>query len=116
MVQDALCQSRNSAEVHIRRIESCTMGLLFMGTPHHGANLAAWASLGLKVARLVRQPNIDLVNVLRPGSEVLSRIQREFTNLLRIRQESRDPIFVTCFYEELPVTTCGEVSIWLFVS
>ena len=109
VVQDALAQSRNSAEPHIRQIEHCTMGLLFLGTPHHGANLAAWASLASRMTRLLRRPNSDIVDVLTPGSEVLSRIQREFNNFLRTRQEGGHPISVTCFYEELPVAIVGEV-------
>lgn len=51
------------------------------------------------------------MNVLRPGSEVLARIQREFNNLLRIRQDGDRPISVTCFFEEFRVPVVGEVRI-----
>lgn len=82
-----------------------------MGTPFHGANLAAWAAFGGRMARVLGRPNLDLVSVLQPGSEVLLRIQSVFNHYLRRRQEGGHPIHVACYYEELPIPIVGEVRV-----
>lgn len=62
--------------------------------------------------------NIDIVQVLKPGSEMLANLQQEFHTMLddRIRNQ-RKTIEIFCFYEELPVVGIGKVggrsSSWL---
>ncbi|KAJ9637284.1 hypothetical protein H2199_007571 [Coniosporium tulheliwenetii] len=51
VIEDALRISRASAEEHIQLIERHTVAIGFLGTPHHGANLAAWAEFGLKISK-----------------------------------------------------------------
>lgn len=108
VVQDALWSSHNNAEPHLKRVSMCTAGIAFMGTPHHGADLAAWANFGTKIARIVKHANSDIVNVLKPGSEMLARIEDGFYSLLRLRPLDA-PLAVTCFFEELPLPVVGKV-------
>jgi protein SERAC1 len=83
--------------------------MIFLGTPQHGSNLAAWGQAGINLAKIVKIPNGDIVAVLRPGSETLANIQRDFHSLLRIRTDEGVRITITSFYEELAVPLVGEV-------
>jgi len=47
--------------------------------------------------------------VLRPGSEMLARVQDGFHSLLRLRSRADCPIDVTCFFEEFPLPFVGKV-------
>ena len=109
LVQDCLCLSRNHAEKHLRNVSSSTIGLVFLGTPNHGADLAAWAQFGTTLLKAIKRPNSEIVAVLKPGSEMLARIQDGFHGLLRIRAEEGSTIDVTSFYEELPHPIGGTV-------
>jgi hypothetical protein len=60
-------------------------GVIFLGTPQHGSDLAAWGQLGATLTKLIRRPNKDIIAVLRPGSDMLANIQRDFHSLLRSR-------------------------------
>lgn len=61
-------------------------------------------------ANLIKQTNSDIVNVLRRDSELLARIQDDFHSMLRSRiDDGQRQIFITCFYEELPLAGVGEV-------
>ena len=109
MIQNALCLSSSSAEKHIQQIGLCTAAIAFLGTPHHGSDLAAWGQFGIKIVNVVKQANIEIAAVLRPESEVLANIQMGFGNLLRARQDGGTGIAITCFYEELALPLIGEV-------
>jgi hypothetical protein len=106
-----LLASKNSADEHHRRVLDSTEGIVFMGTPHCGSRLADWASVCLSVTNLVNSPSRRLVTVLQPESEVLARIQQEFHNMLRARNNSgKQQIRITCFYEDLVTPGLGLVS------
>jgi len=109
VTQSALCLSKNSAESHIQQIGHCTIAIAFLGTPHHGADLAAWAKFGTNIAQIVKRTNTDIVSILRSGSEMLANIQNGFHNILRTRKGEGTEIAITCFYEELPLPMVGEV-------
>lgn len=109
-MKKALSLSKASAESHLQQVWKLTTGIVFMGTPHHGADLAAWAKTGSQLMNVLKKTNKDIVAVLKPDSEVLASIQQDFGNLLRNRQQGRTAINITCFFEELPVEVVGEVS------
>lgn len=105
-----LLSSRNSAEPHHRQILEATEGIIFMGTPHCGSQLADWAKIGTSMSKLVKRLNEDIVAVLQPDSEVLSRIQQEFHTMLRARKDANKPeIRISCFYEDLDTPGVGAV-------
>ena len=105
VTQDCLNLSRTNAEKHLQQISSCTIGIVFLGTPHHGADTAAWAKFGATIAKTIKHVNTDIVSVLKQGSEMLARVQDGFHNLLRLRRGENLEIDVTCFFEELPLPT-----------
>ena len=83
--------------------------IIFLGSPHCGADLAGWAKLGTRLVQTVRKPNKDIVSVLNAGSEMLAEVQRGFHVIMRLRDEEGASISITCFYEELPLLLVGEV-------
>ncbi|KAL8819638.1 MAG: hypothetical protein Q9191_007691 [Dirinaria sp. TL-2023a] len=112
VVEQALSHSKNAAEAHLLQIERSTAGIVFLGTPHCGADLAAWAALGTRMASLaspIVRTNRDILTVLEPGSEILRLVENSFHSILRRREEEGTKIQITCFYEELPVTGLGEI-------
>ncbi|KAL4863696.1 hypothetical protein BDV12DRAFT_23101 [Aspergillus spectabilis] len=104
VVEEAINLSRVDAEAHIRQIAECTIAIAFIGTPHHGSDLASWARLATRLASVVGRTNADIMDVLQPGSQMLARIQNQFHNSQRIA-----PVAITCFYEDLPYQTIGVV-------
>lgn len=79
-----------------------TAGVIFMGTPHTGSNLADWASILTKFSGIVRPTNKPIVSVLQPGSEMLANLQQEFHTMLDARQsQGRRVPRIYCFFEEL---------------
>jgi pimeloyl-ACP methyl ester carboxylesterase len=110
VVEYALYHSRNVVEEHLRQIERSTTGMIFLGVPHCGADLASsWGRLGTRMASVLKQANIDIVKVLEPGSEMLRVVQSGFHSLLRQRKDEGSTISITCFYEELGVVGIGPV-------
>ena len=81
-----------------------------MGTPHIGSAAADWAPPITRLANLLRRTNHDIIQVLRPGSEMLANLQQEFHVMLEdYRRNHNKSIEIFCFFEELPVTGIGKV-------
>jgi hypothetical protein len=83
-----------------------TLGIVFMGTPHAGSDLAEW---GYKIAtylNVVRKTNSEIMGVLKQRSEVLSAVQQQFQKLL---QKDEVSIGVYCFFEEKAVVGVGTI-------
>lgn len=109
VIEYALSHSRNTAEKFLHQVERCTAGIIFLGVPHYGADLVSWAKFGTRMVGVLRQANKDIVGVLDPGSEMLREVQKGFHIILRLRKDEGSEISITCFFEELPVITVGEV-------
>lgn len=58
----AFNHSRN-AEEHLRQVEHHTAGVMFLGVPHCGADLASWLSVGTQMIKLLKRANEDIVGV-----------------------------------------------------
>jgi hypothetical protein len=110
VTQNALILSKSSPDTDIQLLEGHTIGLAFLGTPHHGSDYAAWVNFATQVTSLMKKSNREIVAVLQPESEVLAAIQKGFHAVLSRRINAGDGLSVTCFYEELPVTGVGDVS------
>jgi len=110
VIECALSVSKSSPETDIPLIEEHTVGIAFIGTPHHGSDYAAWITLVSSLTNWLKQSNKNIVAVLKPDSEVLAGIQKSFQGLLAKRRDAGKKICVTCFFEELPVTGVGEAS------
>lgn len=109
VIEYALSHSRSAVERFLHQIEQYTAGIIFLGVPHCGADLASWASFGTRMINVLKRANEDIVGVLKPGSEMLRVVEKNFHNILRLRKEEGSEISITCFYEELPVIGIGEV-------
>ena len=109
VIEHALSHSRKSVEKFLRKIEKFTVGIVFLGVPHCGADLGAWESFGTQLANIVKRPNQDLLGVLKPGSEMLHLVENDFHKILRLRKDEESEISITCFYEELDVRPIGQV-------
>ena len=104
--------SKDHAEKHMHQVADCTRGIVFLGTPHRGTDLASIGSNFAKLANLVKPTAVDIVGVLQPNSEVLERIFEGFNTMLKVRQSS--PIEIMCFFEEVPMSGSGLVSPLVF--
>ena len=99
----------NNAEQHERRILECTKAIAFLGTPHRGSDLASWATIVGNMVKVLKSANTDILEVLKPGSEVLENLTQDFHTMLRYREQAQNPsIDITCFVEELPVSKAGK--------
>ena len=105
----ALEYSKTARESHLHQIERCTVGVVFLGVPHCGADLESWASFGGKLISIVRQTNTDILKVLNPGSEMLRMVENRFHRILELRKDEKYEIAITCFYEEVAVVGVGVV-------
>jgi hypothetical protein len=101
--------SRKRLEPHLQSILESTRGIAFLGTPHHGVDLAKWAELLCRFVGLIKATNPALVKVLRAESEVLARIKLSFDLVTRSRAAMGQPIEITSFYETLPIRGIGQV-------
>lgn len=109
VTEHAINLSRTAGEEHLRQIEHCTVGIVFLGVPHSGSDYAAWALFGTRMANVLKRANKDIVKVLEPDNEMLRVVQKGFHNILSLRKNERSEISVTCFYEELGVDMIGQV-------
>src|ERR1700733_12330608 len=105
----ALNDSKNGVEDHIQNVHKCTAAIAFLGTPHLGADLAKWAKLGSRIARVFNCANGDILDGLQTGSEILAKIQDNFHKMLRLREISGNPVLIACYYEQLPLPIIGDV-------
>lgn len=62
-------------------------GILFLGTPHKGSNLAAWGSrleriCGAVMPKKVLDSSSGLVDALKSNNETLQNIDRQFIQIM----------------------------------
>ena len=105
VVEAALSHSKHNDQEHLKQMELSTRGIIFLGVPHAGADLAGLATLVARMANTVKSTNRDILKVLEPNSEMLNHVENQFQMILKHRQD----IPITCFYEELRVNGVGEV-------
>lgn len=109
VTEKALSYSRGAADQVLCQVEHLTAGIVFLGVPHCGADLASWALFGTRMVNILRRANKEIIAVLNPGSQMLREVENGFHNLLRLRKNEKSEISITCFFEELSVTGVGEV-------
>ncbi|KAK7946085.1 uncharacterized protein PG986_010406 [Apiospora aurea] len=73
-----------------------TKGIVFMGTPHRGSDAQSYGQFLAKIASAtMRQPNTQLLEVLRRDSAILESQRDDFVGVSK-------KFDVVCFREELP--------------
>jgi len=108
IVKRALIYSSNcnpSHNIMFRSIKVSTYGVLFLGTPHMGADLARWGKMAEMLVRTVSpkswvDSNSALITALEKGSETLQNITDGFLGI------SRD-FRLFFFWEELKTAITG---------
>ncbi|KAL8893330.1 MAG: hypothetical protein Q9192_005376 [Flavoplaca navasiana] len=68
---------------HLRSIAVSTHGILFLGTPHFGYDRAKWSTWSDNVTRVTLERGLHgrLMGALKPNSETLQNIERQFVEL-----------------------------------
>ena len=82
VVKDALSRSRNET-TWIDEILPATIGVIFLGTPHHGSKKASLAKQVMKLAKTFYQDtDTKIIHALEEKSDVLERVTRGFGQVL----------------------------------
>ena len=103
-------EASQSPYEHLKKVLDSTVGICFLGTPHHGSGLANWAAALAVALNVLKEMNAEILAVLKRDSEVLERIQGSFHGMLASRgKQGLRSIEITCFYEEMPITGIGQV-------
>jgi hypothetical protein len=108
VTEQALLVSLEPNEPRLQGIVPCTVGIVFMGTPHSGSSLATW---GYTLARLLDRfwaTNKAVLSVLKQRSEVLKGVEEVFQRQLTADGALRH-VKVFCFYETVAVDVVGFV-------
>lgn len=84
----------------LEKVFRSTRGIIFMGTPHAGSDLANWGYILAKLLSTVRKTNSAILDPLRQKSDVLTAIQQQFQQCLR---KPGVNIEIYCFFEEKAV-------------
>jgi len=95
-----ICRDGEAHLATLEKVFHSTQGIIFMGTPHRGADLAHWGKTLAKLLTVIRHTNPAIVGVLEKKSEVLAAVQEQFQQTLLKYHGS---INIYCFYEEKPV-------------
>lgn len=68
---------------HLRSINVSTYGILFLGTPHFGCDIAKWNSWSDNITCVTLKHGLQgrLIKALKPNSETLQNIERQFVEL-----------------------------------
>ena len=97
VVKDALSLSGHESTV-INAVLPATIGVMFLGTPHHGSGAASLGKKAFEVSKIFfKKPNLQVLRGLETNSETLERISRSFGQVL-----SAGRFKVHSFREELP--------------
>ena len=95
----ALNQSCNELLPHLKAISAATKGIIFLATPHRGADLAAWAKMANDITKLAfKAPNTSILSDLSINSNTLERISVDFVKHLETAQWN-----VRSYREEVPM-------------
>lgn len=89
-----MAQQQSKFEV----IKKATYGIIFLGTPHRGSDLASLGQTMAKIAKAAfKHPEIHLLKALEANSQQLQELTEQFTELHALFK------IVTCFEQKQTV-------------
>jgi hypothetical protein len=87
--------SRNEI-TYLKEILPQTYGIIFLGTPHRGSDMASLGKMAQDITRIfLKHPNTTILQDLEVNAQTLERIGRGFSQILEER-----PIQIYSFREE----------------
>lgn len=96
VVKDTLSRSKDETTWDAHIFEA-TVGVIFLGTPHHGSKAASLGKKAMNLTKILHQdPNTKLLLALEEKSDILERISRSFGQVL-----GSGKVKVHSFQEEL---------------
>ncbi|KAL8911915.1 MAG: hypothetical protein Q9171_002999 [Xanthocarpia ochracea] len=83
LIHSAWIRGKNTR--HLRSIDISTYGILFLGTPHFGMQVAKWNSWSEDITCTTQSSGLQapIFDALKPNSEILQNIDRQFSELAR---------------------------------
>ncbi|KFY39182.1 hypothetical protein V495_06100 [Pseudogymnoascus sp. VKM F-4514 (FW-929)] len=102
--EQALLFCGEGGDEFLENVVRSTRGIIFMGTPHAGADLATWGITIAKLLGKVRSTNSAILGPLQRKSDVLIAIEQQFQKFLL---KPGVNIKIYCFFEEKEVVNVG---------
>ncbi|KAI1440073.1 hypothetical protein F5Y02DRAFT_363690 [Annulohypoxylon stygium] len=107
VAKKTIALSENLTDHNSSQIGKHTIGIVFLGTPHRGVDLAPFAkALSNIVQASGKGINTNIIGVLERNSEVLAELEESFTNWY---ERNRGRFELCCFFEELEFPGVGIV-------
>ncbi len=93
---------RNAAGDSVQSIAEHVKGMIFLGTPFAGSNLARWGDLVRAIFSVVRQTDQTTLKTLKENSHDLKALGTAFPETIRKRTNLGKEVRIVFFYETLP--------------
>ena len=88
ILEDAITLSASKVDRPSKQIDECTKAIAFLGTPHQGSDLAAFASSFATLFKYFKRVNKTVVKSLKPKSEIVWRVEQDFASCLAKKREA----------------------------
>ncbi|KAI9740307.1 MAG: hypothetical protein M1834_004885 [Cirrosporium novae-zelandiae] len=83
LVKEAVVESKKQVHDESKRdIYNSTRAAIFFGTPHRGSEDAKWGLMIQRIAKVAFDTNEKILGILRPDSEILDKLARDFQDIL----------------------------------
>jgi hypothetical protein len=93
---------RNAAGDSVQSIAEHVNGMVFLGTPFAGSNLAKWGDLVRAIFNVVRKTDQTTLKTLKENSHDLKELGIAFPETIRKRNNTAKKVGIVFFYETLP--------------
>lgn len=92
---------RNADGDCVQAIAERVRGLVFLGTPFAGSDLAKWGDLVRAIFNVVRETDRNTLKTLKENSHDLKELGTAFPETIRKRNNTAKKVVIVFFYETL---------------